>query len=429
MRILCSVLLAFVLSGCDATMLYVRGAPLSGRDLSIFETYAGRYCEVTDASGRRSVQVECSRLRDFVSPSDKWCTSAPDGFTPAYGHFPGQKKPMRLCRDLSSSLRSGRERIRFLVFGDAGRGEDVSQGFRQASVARAMSVICAPGGGARDDNDESDRGLGCDFAIMLGDLIYPHGVTSVWDAKLDRFFEDMYRPFGQFDFYAVPGNHDALGSSIAQFEYTWFSDRWRMLAPWFEIPDLPPWLGLFGLDTSAMEEDEGLTGSPLPDTTRLQLADAERDLCSRKNWRIMFGHHPNLSNGSHGGTPGVARRLTDFSENCPIDLYFAGHDHHQEHIHGQPFDTIIQGAGGAKIRPVKLSTLESPELGAQRFAAAEHGFALVDATEASLEVTFYGLPVDDSGPPRFLYRCAIQSAHALLALRGEPFAGCVPVQK
>src|SRR5260221_14717850 len=77
-------------------------------------------------------------------------------------------------------------RVRFIAFGDAGAGTGA-----QYAVAQAMKEVCAA--------------LGCDFAVMLGDNIYPDGVHSPRDLQFETKFEDPYEELN-FPFFVALGN-------------------------------------------------------------------------------------------------------------------------------------------------------------------------------------------------------------------------------
>src|SRR5688572_3744110 len=94
---------------------------------------------------------------------------------------------MTSCSSGGNSGGSG-ERLRFVVLGDGGEGNDA-----QYLVGQAMAGVCAE--------------LGCDFALYLGDNFYDTGVESVDDEQFQTKFE---MPYADCDFpcYVVLGNHD-----------------------------------------------------------------------------------------------------------------------------------------------------------------------------------------------------------------------------
>lgn len=261
--------------------------------------------------------------------------------------------------------------VRFLALGDTGEG-NVTQ-FR---VAAAMRGVCAE--------------LGCDFALLLGDNFYNSGVDSVTDSQFEEKFETPYVGL-DFPFYAVLGNHDYGASGIgnefwrAPFEvaYTDHSATWTMPDRFYtsRVGDV----ALYGLDTNAI-----LWGFSDDQAAWL---DAELEATDAP-WTIAFGHHPYVSNGSHGnageydGTTDPifdGRNVLDFFDAhvCrKVDVYFCGHDHNLQWV-ATPCGTefIVSGAGA------KVSGLEGTN--ATWFQAAVPGFAWAEVEADVMRVRFY----------------------------------------
>jgi hypothetical protein len=270
---------------------------------------------------------------------------------------------------------SGKQHLRFLVFGDSGTGKK-----DQYEVGRRMAAECVARGG-------------CDFALMLGDNIYGGGVDPareengriVFDRKFDERFEIPYEPVGPIEFWAVAGNHDWYSAATieAEIAYTRQSSRWRMPASDFAVPRLPAWIRIYGLDTNSLRRGKKLG----------QVDRAAAALCGGDGWRIVLGHHPVYSSGPHSNRYGVydaieGPLLERLIEACDVHFYFSGHDHHQEHIQAPGFDQVIQGAA-SKLR--KTHRVRRRSAGVTQLAAASiYGFALVDATPSNLEIRFFG---------------------------------------
>lgn len=247
---------------------------------------------------------------------------------------------------------------RLLVLGDTGTGEA-----EQFQVAAAALRVCA----AR----------GCDAALILGDNIYETGVTSARDPQFEAKFE---RPYAAFDipFYLVLGNHDNSGGPDGgrgtqpgkgdfQVRYALrddrVSDRWHMPARYYDLR-----LGdvhLFGLDTTPITY-QGLVASEPDPLAIAQEAWLGTGLAgSDARWKVVFAHHPYISDGQHGDAgaleslvEGLDERggLKDFYEDVlcgAADVLLAGHDHDLQWLApvaacgGTEF--IVSGAG-AKSR-------------------------------------------------------------------------------
>jgi tartrate-resistant acid phosphatase type 5 len=252
-----------------------------------------------------------------------------------------------------------RQEVKFATLGDMGEGGDA-----QTHVAQAIWSVCQ-----RD---------GCDFVLGLGDNIYPHGVLSANDPAFQEKFEHPYARFTGIDFWMILGNHDwkhLVTGAQAQIDYTLHSERWRLPDAHYAIPFLPPWLHIYGVDTSLLEAVVGLH----------QLQSAQSSLCGQPGWRFVFGHYPTRSVGTdgHGGSWFVRYELEQLIRQCHIHVYFAGHDHYQAHLDWGFYQEVIEGAGGAELAPVQVG---GPQ---QRFGRATHGFAWVRVTEERLEIRFY----------------------------------------
>src|SRR5262245_36564211 len=188
-----------------------------------------------------------------------------------------------------------RTAVTFVTLGDMGTG-----GSAQTQVAHAMDRVCQ-----RD---------GCDFVLGLGDNIYPHSVTSTHDPQFQDKFEHPYARFRGIDFWMILGNHDwkhLVPGAQAKIDYTLHSERWRLPHTHYAIPFLPPWLHLYGVDTSLLEAGVGV----------YQVPAAQAALCGQPGWRILFGHYPTHAHWF------VMRALEYLIRQCRIQVYFAGHDH------------------------------------------------------------------------------------------------------
>ena len=252
-----------------------------------------------------------------------------------------------------------RTAVTFVALGDMGEG-----GLAQTHTAQAMYSVC--------------QREGCDFVLGLGDNIYPHAVQSAHDPQFQDKFEHPYARFQGLDFWMILGNHDwkhLVTGAQAEVDYTLYSDRWRLPNASYNIPFLPPWLHIYGVDTSLLEAVVGVH----------QLRSAQAALCHQPGWRLLFGHYPTRSTKAdgHSGSEFVKGALEHLIRTCHIHVYFAGHDHHQAHLDLGFYQEIIEGAGGAELSPVQVG---DPQ---QRFGSAAHGFAWVRVTAERLAIRFY----------------------------------------
>ncbi len=237
------------------------------------------------------------------------------------------------------------EPVRFAALGDTGEANDA-----QYEVGAVLADVCA-----------SD---GCDFVLLLGDNFYDTGVESVDDEQWQTKFELPYAGI-DLPFYAVLGNHDYGGTNhldkaVHQIAYTDLSDRWTMPDHYFAHTASN--VDFFALDTNLPQWPVSLgeIGARQESWLAGQFADFEPD----DRWRIVWAHHPYLSNGKHGnagnydGFPDTFtlsgqpnKELLEAHVCGKADLYLCGHDHDREWLEPtcEGTELIVSGAG-SKLR-------------------------------------------------------------------------------
>lgn len=387
-KFLWSLFAGLILGGCDFKALVKSSSKSSeDRNVSLFASYSGQYCEITDQAGNRSIRANCENLRLLTDPESMPCKMQGE-WQPKLAYFPSQSQAMSLCQKFDRPDRKQKKLVRFMVLGDNGGDTGTTINADQRRVAQAMAAVCPPASSGRSDS--------CDFAVILGDLVYPNGVRDVWDQKLLSRFSDTYKEFSGFDFYITLGNHDYMGNVEAMREYTWFSDRWRMPAHHYPIPELPEWLHIYAIDSMRAGGEFG--GKNWDE----QKAAMTTHLCQKSGWKFLAGHYPPYSHGGHGSHAGTLARLNDLASSCPFHVYFGGHDHHQEHMNGPLYDVVVQGAGGAEIRDVAtvVGGQEAETGVVQNFARSAFGFAVVEVSDTVLDMWFYDVgrwAYDNSG--------------------------------
>lgn len=304
-------------------------------------------------------------------------------------------------------------------------------------VARAMDELC--------------RGAPCDFAVMLGDNIYPVGATLGEDGISDaRRFEDMLdRPFSglgagipEFAIYAMLGNHDWKHSregALAQMAYLQRHPRFRMPGLFYRAvpPGFEGQIELFVIDTemllasTTVREDVLDAEGNEVDSGKLEKWDAhirqqtaeeaamvpwlEAALAdSNARWKLVFGHHPMWSGGGSKFEKARALRRLLLPALCRhADAYFAGDDHMLEvysddcrAVDGaldKPLPLVVSGAAG-KYRPLHPLFMaqqqrNSPQLRQLWSKGQTWGFMRVHAGTAQLELEVFSTPADGSARP------------------------------
>lgn len=256
---------------------------------------------------------------------------------------------------LASSFFCRADALNIEIFGDMGTGTPM-----QYKVGKAMFKRC--------------QQSKCDFILGLGDNIYNDGVSSVTDPQFLTKFERPYQEFGHFPFYMTLGNHDYHGDVQSQIDYSAKSPRWRMPAAYYLVPHLPAWIKIMVLDT-------------MQKTNHHQWEMLEKEMCSFKGVKIIAGHHPMWSVGSHGNDEEIQELLWPIIKKCHIHFVFNGHDHDQEHMLREGVNLFIQGAG-AKSKTVDRDAMEA---NLTRFASATPGFALfnLDHSTKNWKIQFF----------------------------------------
>lgn len=249
--------------------------------------------------------------------------------------------------------------FRFLVFGDSGTGQE-----KQKSIARSMERRCL----------EAQK---FDAILLLGDVVYPDGVTSTEDPQWQSHYEASYRApevpcLSTLPVYPVLGNHDHHGDITAWIGRAESNPLWRYPGrSWrAEFGDVAT---VFGMDSNF----PWLGGTP--DLSEKTSADG---------WRIAMGHHPlraaSDSGGRHKGG-GIAGWQMKKSLCGLVDFYLAGHAHHLEYAFDSDCEQhhIVSGAAGANIQGVDLSLVDP-----SGFAQNIHGFVELLINQTTLQISF-----------------------------------------
>ncbi|QQD19106.1 metallophosphoesterase [Spongiibacter nanhainus] len=269
--------------------------------------------------------------------------------------------------------------VRMILIGDSGSGSDGAY-----AVGQAIEKVCA----AR----------GCDLVLGLGDNIYESGVSSVMDPQFEEKFELPFEPV-DLPFYMVLGNHDnseffggdGAGNANGDFQVDYhyrdaeYPDEARLTSRW-KMPERnyrftegqqsngQPFIELFGVDSNQVaggfpdsDENYSYNNYGLAQAQWLKTAMAS----SQAQWRLVFAHHPYVSNGSHGnagnydGIPSfiapvlAGERYKAFVEETfcdKADFFFAGHDHDLQWLMDTPAcgktEFIVSGAA-SKTRSIE----------------------------------------------------------------------------
>jgi tartrate-resistant acid phosphatase type 5 len=177
--------------------------------------------------------------------------------------------------------------------------------------------------------------------------------------------------------YSTLGNHDHEGNISAQVAYTKRSSRWRLPANYYRHTQLlteGASADFFHLDTTSIIERY-----PSEDP---QLAWLERELAqSTATWRLVIGHHPVYSGGTHGHTKELIVLLKPLLARYGVQAYLNGHVHDMEHI-------VVGGThyltSGAASKPKRAEAVEGT-----RFVMGDRlGFMMARLTPNVMHVEF-----------------------------------------
>jgi tartrate-resistant acid phosphatase type 5 len=297
--------------------------------------------------------------------------------------------------------------LNFLVFGDWG----VNGATGQAQVAAQMARTAADTGAA--------------FMLAVGDNFYEVGVKDVNDPQWQTSFERVYAaPSLQIPCYAILGNHDYCGNCDAQIEYGQSHPRWIMPARYYTrshrigetgtlqffyidtnpfikeyhaVPKLPP--NPTEHDRKAFEARSNMLANVSSQDTARQIAWLNDALANSKaDWKVVVGHHPIYSGGTHGDQPELIEQILPILRRYGVHVYIAGHDHDLQHLQSGGIDFLCSGAAGAKLYPLR-HTDET------KFAQEAFGFMSVSLQRDQMKVSL----IDNLG--KIVYQTTIlQSA-------------------
>jgi len=203
------------------------------------------------------------------------------------------------------------ELVRFIAFGDMGTGDN-----KQISLAAEMASY------------HSNHPF--DFALMLGDNIYPDGNPALIKDRFERPYAELLS-LG-VHFYAVLGNHDVRRGREAQINYPNFNMNGKAYYSFVKGDGL---VEFFALDSTSFDP---------PQARWLDGALA----ASKARWKIAYFHHPIYSSGrTHGSDLKLRAQLEPLFVKYGVTAALSGHDHVYERTkpqHGVQYFT--SGTGG-----------------------------------------------------------------------------------
>jgi acid phosphatase len=104
---------------------------------------------------------------------------------------------------------------------------------------------------------------------------------------------------------------------------------------------------------------------------------------SKDSWKLVFGHHPVYSVGTHAHTPELIERFKPVFNQTRTDFYICGHDHSLQYLlwPGDSVQYLVSG-GGSESTPV------SPQFYTP-FARSSPGFMVMTLYAKRANLYFY----------------------------------------
>ncbi|HKQ75108.1 MAG TPA: metallophosphoesterase [Blastocatellia bacterium] len=216
---------------------------------------------------------------------------------------------------LPSVTQSPAEAVRFIAFGDSGKGDRAQYELARMMVAHHWSRFY-------------------DTALMLGDNIYPDGDWEDMPAKFEGPYGELLRR--GVSFHAVLGNHDIKKGQETQIRYPKFNMGGRSYYSFTKGDGL---VDFFALDSNRFDH--------------LQRRWLEVALmASRARWKVAYFHHPIYSSAErHGSDVDLRSELEPLLVRYGVDAAFSGHDHIYERTTPQKgIQYFVSGAGSKPRR-------------------------------------------------------------------------------
>src|SRR5215831_617818 len=177
---------------------------------------------------------------------------------------------------------------------------------------------------------DAHRQSAFDFAVAVGDNIYPNGSARYFTKHFEQPFAALLKE--RVSFHAVLGNHDVQEGRQDQCQYPLFNMGGRN---YYTVKQGDGLLDLFMLDST--------------DCDTAQIGWLEQQLKgSTARWKLAVLHHPLYSSGKkHGSDLTLRKKLEPLFVRYGVNAAFSGHDHiYERTIPQQGIQYFVTGAGG-----------------------------------------------------------------------------------
>jgi hypothetical protein len=187
----------------------------------------------------------------------------------------------------------------FFVAGDI--GEPPPDGFQAYTQARIRGMSPA-----------------ADFGLLTGDIVYPDGDSSDYDAHLMTPWRDL---LCNTPAWPVPGNHDWHVNPDSNYAREW------------ALPNNEHYYS-FDYGTAHFVALDTADGALYDEVN--QQAWLRADLTAARGhyqWTFVFYHHPLITCTYKGNEEGLAARLLPIFDEFQVDMCFTGHAHTYERLY------------------------------------------------------------------------------------------------
>ncbi len=355
-------------------------------------------------------QIEVTLLRDdgavvYLNGSEILRGNMPAGAidpsTPAQSAIGGIDETIFQRQTVSASLlHTGENVLAVEVHQNNGASSDLSFDLSMRSLppsnADAVRFAVIGDFGTQDQNELAVAKLiaswAPQFVITLGDNRY---ALTTYDGVIGQYFCAFLKGVGSGahcagdngginGFFPATGNHDySDGGKIAEY-----------LAYFTSLPGIgvtnpnPTGNRLYydfvhGPVHFFVVDSQSAIGDPA--NLALQKDWLQKGLAAATSpWQIVYFHHPPFSSGQHLDNPKMQWPYAEWG----ADLVLAGHDHNYERIVREGIPHIVNGSGGAGLRPMRTIVA-----GSEAINFTEHGAMWISADACSLWAQF----VDTAG--------------------------------
>ena len=260
----------------------------------------------------------------------------------------------------SEPISAPKNALNFLVIGDWGRGGD----FLQKETAATLNNVA--------------KKIDPSFFVSTGDNFYENGVASVDDPQWWQSFENVYTGGALFkEWFAVLGNHDYKGNTLAQIEYSKKSRRWKMPNYYYSfertIPSTNTKILFIFLDTNQFEKGYYKRPEAYPDIQKQnpqkQIAWLDSLLANSKaDWKFVIGHQHVYTGGIRKDNKSeTGEVLKPILEKYNVDAYICGHEHDLQHLKAEGKTQYFISGAGSELR-------ETGSIQYTKFAKSVNGF-------------------------------------------------------